>query len=247
MEQVDAGPNLPQPVQRALRLFLDAAQAALGPRLQSAVLYGSAAEGRLRPTSDVNLLLVLGGLDREALDGMADALRVAHASVGLDVMFLLEHELPAAAQAFAAKFADIRRRRRVLLGPDPFHDLAIPRAALVARLRQILLNLVLRLRRAYALHGLREDELARLVADEAGPLRTGAAALLELEGSRATSAKQALAQVAATLADDGFRDPLARLSEAREKGLLAPGVAGPTLFRLMELAQGMRARAESLS
>jgi predicted nucleotidyltransferase len=238
--------NLPPPVGRALNVFLDNAEAAFGSRFLSAVLYGSAAEGRLRATSDVNLLLVLSDIDQAGLDGVADALRVAHAAVRLNVMFVLERELDAAARAFAAKFADIKRRRRVLRGGDPFATLTVPPEALRARLRQVLLNLALRLRRAYALHGLREDQLARLVAEEAGPLRTSAAALMELEGTRAASAREALARVAGEMEAHGFREPLARLSEARERGALPPGVAGPTLFRLMELAEAMRERAEKL-
>jgi predicted nucleotidyltransferase len=239
--------DLPVAVGKALEVFLDASRSAFGSRLLSAVLYGSAAEGRLRATSDVNLLLVLSAVDRPSMDQVADPLRLAHAAVRLDVMFLLQEEVEAATRAFAAKFDDIRRRRRVLLGPDPFADLSIPRPALVTRLRQILLNLVLRLRRAYARDSLREEQLARLVADEAGPLRSAAAALLELEGAPAPSPKEALARVAASVNGGAFGDALARLSEARETGRLPAGVAGDTLFRLMELAQRMRERAEVLS
>jgi predicted nucleotidyltransferase len=240
--------DLPAPVAMALGAFLDAARAAFGSRLASAVLYGSAAEGRLRATSDVNLLLVLSDVDRESMDAVADPLRLAHAAVRLDVMFLRQDEVEAATRAFAAKFDDIRRRRRVLVGPDPFADLTIPRPALVARLRQVLLNLVLRLRRAYARGSLHEEELTRLVAEEAGPLRASAAALLELEGAPVpSSSKEALARVAAGLAQDGFGDALARLSEAREAGRLPAGVAAETVFRLLDLAQRMRERAEALS
>ena len=44
-----------------------------------------------------------------------------------------------------------------------------------------------------------------------------------------------------------FREALARLSQARETGGLPAGVAGPTLFRLMELAELLRRRAEALA
>ena len=49
------------------------------------------------------------------------------------------------------KFADIVRRHRVLHGVDPFAGVTISRAAAVTRVRQVLLNLVLRLRASYAL------------------------------------------------------------------------------------------------
>jgi hypothetical protein len=72
-------------------------------------------------------------------------------------MFLLATEVPAAMEAFAAKFADVLRRRRVLFGDDPFAGRTIPRAAEIARLRQVLLNLILRLRAAYVSDGDREE------------------------------------------------------------------------------------------
>ena len=51
--------GLPKPVAAGLAEFLGAARDTLSADLVSAVLFGSAADGRLAPTSDVNLLLVL--------------------------------------------------------------------------------------------------------------------------------------------------------------------------------------------
>lgn len=237
---------LPRPVTAALDGLVEAARAALGESLSSIVLYGSAAEGRVRATSDINLILVLSRFEQTAIDRLREPLRAAQAAVGLTAMLVLETEIPEAAEAFAAKFADIGRRRRVLYGRDPFAALQVPRPATIARLRQVLLNLVLRLRAAYALRSLREEQLALVVADAAGPLRSAAASLLELEGETPGSPRASLQRVAATLAPDGFTEALARLSEAREQGLLPPGVAGPTLFRLLELAGALRARLAAL-
>ena len=82
-------------------------------------------------------------------------------------MILLESEIPAAAEAFAEKFSDILRRRRVLHGSDPFAGVSISREAAIGRLRQVCLNMVLRLREQYALRSLREEQAARAVADAA--------------------------------------------------------------------------------
>ena len=108
------------PALRALDDFVAAARAALGNDLASAVLFGSAAEGALRPESDVNLVLVLRTFPASGVDALRGALRFAQAASRLEVMFLLESEIPDAAEAFAVKFADIARRRRVLFGADPF-------------------------------------------------------------------------------------------------------------------------------
>ena len=85
--------DLPPNVQQALRDFVEAASAAFGERLRSLVLFGSAAEGHLRPTSDVNVIVILTAFDRAAADELREPLRVAQAAVGLEAMFLLESEL----------------------------------------------------------------------------------------------------------------------------------------------------------
>lgn len=238
--------GLPASVDRMLADLVTAAREAFGADLKSVVLFGSAAEGRLRATSDVNLILVLRAFEGAAADKLREPLRVARAAVRVIPMFLLEEEIPAAAEAFAAKFTDIRHRRRVLFGDDPFASLSIPRPAVIARLKQVLLNTVLRLRAFYAERSLREEQLAPVVADVAGPLRASAATLLELEGKKAPAPKEALETVVASMPGEALKDALARLSEAREKRALPPGTAGATLFGLIEIARAMRARVNAL-
>src|SRR5207244_1016633 len=99
-------PDLPEVVAKALDVFLDAAKQSLGDQLKSAVLYGSGAEGRLRTTSDVNLILVLSAFERARIDALREPLRVAAAAIKLTPMFLLEGELVHASETFAVKFAD---------------------------------------------------------------------------------------------------------------------------------------------
>lgn len=245
--------TLPANISRALTSFVKAASQAFGDDLRAVVLYGSAAEGKLRVTSDVNVLVVLSAFEQGKADQLREPLRLAHAAVRLTAMFLLESEVSPAAEAFAVKFADIARRRRVLYGSDPFAGLTISRRAEIIRLKQTLLNLTLRLREAYVSRSLREEQLIVVIADAAGPLRSCAAALLELEGSSADSPKAALERVAASLSqavtehEVGWAEALSRVSEARREGMLPSGVAGPTLFGLIELARAMQSRASALS
>ena len=112
--------DLTRPERRILDEFVEAAREAFGPDLHSVVLFGSAAEGALRPTSDINLILVLRAFDRARADRLREPLRVAYAAARLSVMFLLLEEIESAASDFAQKFSDVSRRRRVLWGPDPF-------------------------------------------------------------------------------------------------------------------------------
>jgi predicted nucleotidyltransferase len=238
--------GLPEAVERGLEAFVAAAVEALGDTLRAVVLYGSAAWGRLRATSDVNLILVLSRFDLERVDRLREPLRIAGAAIRLAPMLVLEAELPALVEAFPEKVADVLRRRRVLVGRDPFDGAAVAPAALAARLRQVLLNLTLRLRERYVSRSLREEQAARIVAEAAGPLRSAAATLLALEGTHADSPRAALEQVAASLGDPGWTDVLAAMSRAREGGRLPPGTAAPALARLADLAGRLHDRARAL-
>jgi predicted nucleotidyltransferase len=246
--KVEPGTALPPNVDRVLTEFVGDARRTFANDLRAVVLYGSGAEGKLRATSDVNILLLLSAFDQNKADQLREPLRLAQAAIRLKTMFLLVSELEPAIAAFAVKFADIIRRRRVLYGEDPFAGVSISRGDAIVRLRQTLLNLTLRLREAYLTRSLREEQLVVMIAEMAGPLRSCAAALLELEGETTASPKEALHRVAASLPDGAKRaEEVSQISEARQKQRLAPGVAAPTFFHLIELARLMWTRAAALS
>jgi hypothetical protein len=235
---------IPDNTRRVLEGFVEATRGAFARDLTSIVLFGSAAEGKLRPTSDVNLLVLLSAFDRARADCMREPLAVAIAAIRLEAMFVLESELQSAMRAFAVKFADIARRHVILFGIDPFEGASISRADSVARLKQTLLNMVLRLRESYVARGTREEQLAATIAEAAGPLRSCAATLLDLEGTPATSPKDALEQIAASA---GAANYLSYITEARQYRPLAPGQAGDALFGLLELGSVMLLRVEAIS
>lgn len=243
---LDAAADLPAPVSAALTAFVSTASNALGSDLRAIVLFGSGAENRLRPTSDVNLIVVLSRFSPDSVRALSATLQAAHAAVRLNTMWLLGSEIPQALEAFAVKFADIHRRHRVLWGTDPFETISIPRHTAIARLRQVLLNLILRLRAGYALHGSQEERLARLVAEAAGPLRASAAEILELEGSAALAPREALQTIASSLPGGDWNDVLSAISEARETRLMAPGTAGPRLVKIIDLAGHLLGRTGAL-
>jgi predicted nucleotidyltransferase len=236
--------TLPTNVSTTLSTFIAAAKKAFGDHLLSVVLYGSGAEGRLRPTSDVNLILVLSAFERGLADQLREPLRLAQAAIKLRVMFLLEDELKPASQAFAVKFADIARRRLILYGADPFASITVSRDDAIFRLKQTLLNLTLRLREAYVARSLREEQLAAVIADAAGPLRSCASTLLELEGRAAATPREALEEIAKS--SDGAAHDVQLITEARQRHALPPGAAAPAVFHLIELAYAMWARAAEL-
>jgi predicted nucleotidyltransferase len=160
---------------QALDSFVASARSSFGADLVSVVLFGSAAEDKLRATSDVNVILLLKSFDPAKGRSFREPLRLASAAIRLRAMFLLESESGDAAQLFAVKFSDVRRRHRVLWGADVLKNLQVPRPAAIERLKQVLLNLSLRLREQFIDEGGYEERLALVAADAAGPLRACAA------------------------------------------------------------------------
>lgn len=179
--------SLPTHVERVLKDFVGGCGRSFDERLSSVVLYGSAAEGRTHNSSDVNVIVVLHEFRERDVAAMADTVRLARAVIHLDVMYLLVREVPMAVECFAHKFGGIVRRHRMLHGPDPFVGLTPSRTAEIHRLRYLVFNLQLRLRQGYAEHAGHEKELAALLAETAGPLKSCISALARLEG-RAESA-----------------------------------------------------------
>ncbi len=224
--------------------LVDAAKQCFGADLVLAALFGSAAEDKLRPGSDVNVLFVLEGFDADKVDAFRPALRTAHAALRVQAMFLLRAELPVAAELFAVKFNDVRTRHRMLHGPDLLKELAIDDAELRRRLREVLLNLAIRLRERYVMVSLREEQLVTVIADAAPPLRASAMALLKLRGIEVPSLREALETVAAGIGNAAFSAAVANLSQARQEQRLPPGVAAPMLLALSGLATFLRDQLE---
>lgn len=241
------GAALEPAVQSALDDFVEACQAAFRGDLASIVLFGSAAEGRLRATSDVNVIVVLKQFDKAAADRLRDPLRFAKAAIDLNPMFVLHDEIAPALEAFTLKFADIAHRHRVLFGADPFANLSLPRDALIRRLKQVLLNMQIRMRERYMTLSPRVEQLVRHIADSAGPLRAAAVSLAELEGRpAAASPKEALEAFVSPLGDAELSAALHALSAARETQVLDAGTAGPVAMALMRLVAELRRRVEAL-
>ncbi len=238
--------RVPPEIFQGVNLFLEEVKQSFGDDLVAAVLFGSAAEGRLRITSDVNLLLVLRRFDREQADKIRDPFRDAHAAMRLDVMFLLSSEIEPAMDAFAVKFADILSRRRILFGSDPFAQLVIQPESIRLRTRQVLLNLILRLRERYTLISLREEQLVQIVADMAGPIRACATSILILEGKPAASPRESLASIVSSSGAPQWSEALRLIDVARREGALPPGTAGTLIFSLLGLAESLYRRLDGL-
>lgn len=235
--------GLPPRIATVLSTFMAETRKACEDDLGSMVLFGSAVDGTLGPASDINLLLLLRSFHPDRMARIRSALVTAEAAIKLRVMFLLESELAAAIELFAQKFADILRRHRVVYGTDPFASVAVPREAEKFRLRQILLNLTVRLREALVLRGDRAEQITRILVDTFGPMRAASATLLELEGSAAGSADDAFARVAAEIGPSA-KEAVARLTVVHDTGRGAVDPA--TLVEVISVMMRLFERAARL-
>jgi hypothetical protein len=160
-------------------------------------------------------------------------------------MFLLESEISDAAEAFAVKFSDIGKRRRVVFGPDQFATMKVERPAQIRRLRQVLLNLILRLRRALALGAIGGADLSGVAANAAGPLRVAATTLRDLTSQPPLAPREALAAFVDDERIPGGDQVVARISEARDHPL-GDGAAQATIVGMIGLADALRRKAAAL-
>ncbi|MEA3180209.1 MAG: hypothetical protein QOI59_3732 [Gammaproteobacteria bacterium] len=235
--------DLPAAVATILQEFVAVLAASLGSQLESVILFGSAAEGRLRVTSDVNLLVVAGDWTLEQLDSVREPLRSGRAAAGLTVMFLKSSETHAAVESFAVKFADIKARHRVLWGVSPFDSMQITREASLRRVQQVLLNLELRLREHYVLDGDHEERLEQIIAEATGPLRASAATLLTLEDGRTLAPKAALEEL---FAADSHAPILRAISAVHRGEHLSRGAAHSLFADVLGLIADLAAIAHKI-
>ncbi|MBS0288631.1 MAG: nucleotidyltransferase domain-containing protein [Proteobacteria bacterium] len=231
--------DLPWNVQQSLNDFVQYAQEICQDKLVAIVLYGSAAEARLRPTSDVNLILVLKSFNIALINPLREKLCLYHSAIGLNVMFILDSEIAIASEAFAVKFTDILHRHLILYGTDPFKNIKISRQATLSRLRQVITNLTLRLRERYALLSLNEEKLLPIIAEFTAPIRACAATILSLEEIHLEHPKEALSLFANKFSDKHWAPVLANMSNARLNQNLNPGEETKTFLGLLEILQTM--------
>ncbi len=147
-----------------LRKLVETLIAALGPRLHSVVLYGSAARGDFdEATSDLNLLIVLEDLEPATLEALAPGMtRWAKQRQPLPRVFSREVILEAA-DVFPIEFLDIQHDRVVLHGVDPFADLEVHTTHLRLQCERELREKMMRLREAYIESHARPRDLNRLL------------------------------------------------------------------------------------
>jgi len=171
---------------------------ALGARLVSLVLYGSAVRGGHVPgRSDVNTLLICDRAD-EALFAALERplgpwLKAGH---GAPLVFT-NAEWRDSADVFAVEYEDIRAAHRVLAGGDPWSGLAVRPADVRRQLEHELRGKLVRLRQAYAAFARDPAQLTAAFTASVSGFLTMLRGVLRLTGREAPADSDGLLRAAA--------------------------------------------------
>ena len=201
--------------------FAKRLEAALGGRLVSLLLYGSAARGtHVAGRSDVNTLLVCDAADESLFAALGPVLRDWLRGGHPAPLILTAAEWRGSADVFPIEYEDMREAHRLLAGRDPWSDIRVERDDLRRQLERELMGKLVRLRQAYAALWAEPKRLAGVIVGSAPGFFTMLRALLRLAGRPVPARPETLVGAAATLV--GF-------TAAELAPLIRHAEGGPTL------------------
>jgi len=177
---------------------------ALGPRLQSVVLYGSATAGDFVPgVSSYNLLVVADRFDVPTLTSLAATVSRWVRDGNRPPLLFTPGQLQASTDAFPIELRDIQDARQVLFGSDPLAGVAISPEHLRLQLEREFKGKLLALREGYLMTGGKPKRVAALlVSSLSGVLVVFRAALRLFRDSVPASKLDALRLLAEQISFD---------------------------------------------
>lgn len=190
---------------------------ALGDRLISVVLYGSAASGEHHAAfSDLNVLCVVSVVTPRELAAVAAIFRWWREKGSPAPLLLTERELATSTDCFAIEFQDIKAHHRILFGRDIIGPLVVDNSFYRAQVEHDLRAKLLRLRQKASGMLADSDLLRRLMVDSLSTFCVLFRHSLHLHGAAAPTLKREI--VAAAGQRFGF-DPAAfeQVLDIREK------------------------------
>jgi len=200
-----------------LAVFADQVASALGPRLVSLLLYGSAAREHGAGSGEqigMNTLLIVDKTDAELFARLQSPVRAWMNAKHPPPLILTEREWRDSADAFPIEYEDIRAGHRILAGRDPWPGVRIERAHVRRQLEHELMGKLVHLRQAYAAEWNRPRRLAEIVAGTRAGFLTMLRAVLRLAGRPVPPAPDALVREASGLigfSAEGLTEPAAYL------------------------------------
>jgi len=153
-------------MENLLNQLLEKLNKALGDRIVSVVLYGSAASGNHHEGfSDLNVLCVLQHVTVRELEQSEPVFRWWREKRNPSPLLLSELELATCTDCFAIEFHDIKANHRILQGKDVISQLVVDNAFYRAQVEHDLRAKLLRLRQKASSALADKDALRRLLAD----------------------------------------------------------------------------------
>jgi hypothetical protein len=221
-----SGTKLPAETVEWIATFSAAAGQALGERLLSITLYGSALKEDPGPGSgDVDVLIVTDRIDVDTLTALAPLVSGARAT-GLEPLFLTENDLRTSCDVFPGRFLSMQEAYCVAAGRDVLAGLEVRRDHLRLRCEDELKNLLVKLRAHFVARG--GTALDGIVASSAGPFFESIRMSLTLTDAGIVPRERVVDEAAARFGIDAavFRDVLALAATGRKPD----GLDGRTLF-----------------
>lgn len=168
-----------------LDTFAQQVAAALGGRLVSLIVYGSAARagGPARREGSIDTLLIADGVDERLLTTLAPVVKQWQKTGHPPPIILSDREWLGSADAFAIEYEDIRAAHRVIAGRDPWASVSVQREDVQRQLEHELIGKLVRLRQGYV--GALDDgrRLTALIAGSAASFLTMLRTTLRLAGT----------------------------------------------------------------
>ena len=206
--------------------FAQQITAALGGRLVSLLVFGSAARagGSARRDGSIDTLLIADGVDERLLTALAPLVRAWVKTGHPPPLILSEREWLGSGDAFAIEYEDIREAHRIIAGRDPWASVSVQREDVQRQLEHELIGRLVRLRQGYV--GALEDgrELTALIGGSAASFLTMLRTTLRLAGTPVpdSAAKVVLAGAAVIgFPAEDLKDVVAHL-EGRARLALQP-------------------------
>jgi len=197
--------------------FVTRLVAALGDRLASLLLYGSAvreAGAGSREPERMNTLLIVHRVDADLFSRLAAPVRDWIKSKHPPPLIMAEAEWRDSADAFPIEYEDIRAQHRVLAGREPWRDITVQREHVRRQLEHELMGKLMHLRQAFAAYWNEPKRLAEVVRDTRSSFLTMLRAVLRLGGRTPAATTDALVRDAGALigfAPDTLTEPAAYL------------------------------------
>jgi hypothetical protein len=141
---------VPEQIRETLVLFTEKLNAALGENLKSITVVGSSLTTDFKPgRSDVNTVLVLGGLTAGALDSIAELAKPMSRKKISAPLLMTPSYIERSLDVFGMEFLDFQFTHQTILGSDPFASLRPVKKDVRLQCERELKAMLIRLRQGY--------------------------------------------------------------------------------------------------